>query len=598
MRELAVRKRHHTSLRKQTIIAVCVVSLLPFLIGQLVSNRKLSVAIQEHSAEQARLSLEQLETSLDITMSFYDDILYQIYADRDIAYLINALTDDPDNAKLITELAEKLSIATFAKSYICAVSVIYEDGTKIFYDRFFNSKRDSALINELNTPALYRQVMSNPYTTYLPISYAMNTLFEKVPVFHMAHASFNFQQIDEHNAMIIMSMKETLLSDLINGEYPHDPTLLRLITDASGNILSITDKDLLGETIPDGDVLSFAQHHGLMTSSYCSVVSVKNEQTGWMIYQVQDLSPLRAQLSEQQHVMITVLLISAVVLISAIILLTKMLLRSISVIADVMKRVGMGDMDARVPMEPTMPEEASMIASTFNQTMDQVTAMMDEVHQSAERQRNAEIIAMEAQLNPHFLYNTLDVINWMAIERGAYDISNAVASLARILRYGIDRSNTVVSVAQEVKWINHYLNLWQIRLKQQLEFHLNVDESALTFPIHKLLFQPFVENVLLHAFTGVDRIHVLDIGIHMEADSLRVIIRDNGRGMTEQQIQTLFHADEFNDRHHLGVHLALERMRYYYGDSARVTVESELDVGTSIMIQLPLNFAGGGGYEI
>lgn len=594
VRKPKARKRRHTSLRKQTIIAVCIVSLLPFLAGQFASNWALSDAIQAHSAEQARLTLEQLETALDITMYFYDETLYQIYADRDIAYLINALPENPDDAKLVTDLAEQLSIATFAKSYICAVSVIYEDGTRIFYDRFFNSRRDSSLIHELATPALYQQVMSNPHTTYLPISHAMNTLFEQVPVFHMAHASFNFQQIDEHKAMIIMSLKESLLSDLINGEYAQDPTLLRLIVDASGQILSITDKSLLGQSIPDGGVLAFVQQNGLMSSAHCSVTSVKNEQTGWTIYQIQDLSPMYAQLNNQLLVMVAVLLVSAAVLISAIVLLTKLLLRSIASIDSVMRRVGQGDMAARVPLDPSMPEEATMIASTFNQTMDRVIAMMEEVRLSAERQRTAEILATEARLNPHFLYNTLDVINWMAIERGAYDISNAVTSLARILRYGIDQSNTVVSVAQEVKWINHYLNLWQIRLKQEFVFRLNVDDSALELPIHRLLFQPFVENVLLHAFTGVERIHVLEIAIHAKKASLCITIQDNGKGMTEQQQQALFDAGEFHDKHHLGVYLALERIRYYYGENARITVESKVDVGTTISIRLPLNFAGGG----
>ena len=385
-----------------------------------------------------------------------------------------------------------------------------------------------------------------------------------------------------------MSLDESVLSALINPENPQDSHLLRLIADADGNVLSAPDKALLGRPLPEGDAAAAAREWGLMTGKRLSAASVHSPRTGWTVYQVQDLDPLEESLLRQRVLMFLFVAVCAAALVAVIVLMIRRLTRSFLEITRVMKRAGAGDLSARVPTGRPMPEESAVIAGEFNAAMDRMNALMDEVKEGAERQRNAEIAAMEARLNPHFLYNTLDTINWMAIDSGQYDISNAIASLARILRYGIDRSNPIVTVQREVEWINLYLRLTQTRLKNTLEFHLQVDEETLQLPIRKLLFQPFVENAVIHAFAGVERTPVLDIRIAREEKGLLIVIRDNGRGMTEEQVRTLFAPAADGDKHHLGVALALERLRLYYGDAATVSVTSRVNEGTAIELHLPV----------
>lgn len=295
------------------------------------------------------------------------------------------------------------------------------------------------------------------------------------------------------------------------------------------------------------------------------------------------------QLGSQVRFMISVLLVSGVVLIAAIVMTVRLLTRSVDTVTAAMQRAAQGDLDVRISQSARMPKETAIIAGRFNAMMDDINALMREVREASEQQRNAEIAMLEAQINPHFLYNTLDTINWMAIDQNAFDVSNAIVSLARILRYGIEGSNRVVTVHEEIAWLRQYISLQQIRLKNSLDVHIDAPPELMDLPIHKLLFQPFVENAILHGFEGVRHTHRLEISLAAENGELQVTICDNGRGMTAAQCAALESGGEAEGgKHHIGVKNALQRMRMYYGRQVRIKVESELDEGTRIILRLPV----------
>ena len=163
-----------------------------------------------------------------------------------------------------------------------------------------------------------------------------------------------------------------------------------------------------------------------------------------------------------------------------------------------MKNVEEGGLAQRIPDEKRMPTEIELIARQFNHMLSKVEESMDKEREAVVRQKNAEIAALEAQINPHFLYNILDTINWMAIDKDEYEISNTINSLAQILRYGLDKSNSMVEIRREVEWLRQYIFLQQTRLKNTFECQINAEPGILGCRIHKLLFQPFVENAILH----------------------------------------------------------------------------------------------------
>lgn len=198
--------------------------------------------------------------------------------------------------------------------------------------------------------------------------------------------------------------------------------------------------------------------------------------------------------------------------------------------------------------------------------------------QIQEERRQAEIQAIEAQVNPHFLYNTLNTLNWMAIDREDQEMSRALTDLAGILRYSISRIDTLTSVRDEIDWLKKYLNLQQMRFDNLFDYEINVEEEIADFQIYKLLFQPFIENAIIHGFNGISEKGHLSISLSIsEEKDLKIVISDNGRGFNQQTIE----------KESIGMESTIYRMKLYYQGMARVSCKSEKGRGTTITIIIP-----------
>jgi two-component system, sensor histidine kinase YesM len=295
------------------------------------------------------------------------------------------------------------------------------------------------------------------------------------------------------------------------------------------------------------------------------------------------------EILNQQKITVVIVLSCIVVLLAIIFVITGRLTRSIGTVVAAMNAAAGGELSARVEPDRTMPLEIEEIAANFNSMIEKIQGLIHEVEAASMKQKDAEIAALEAQVNPHFLYNTLDTINWMAIDQNEYEISNAIGALAEILRYGIDNSNEIVEIRREVEWLNHYVSLQQTRLKDTFDFRLDVDPSALDCHLHKLLFQPFIENSILHGFRGIDTKHELSVSIGREGDRVSVTIADNGRGMDEMIIREIERGTYPNEarKGHIGMCNAIGRIKMYYGADASVDIESALGKGTRVSIYFP-----------
>ena len=320
----------------------------------------------------------------------------------------------------------------------------------------------------------------------------------------------------------------------------------------------------------------------------------RDESLGWQLVSVLDQGVMLNRIAQQQQVQLLLLLTVLLLLALVIGLVTGRLSASVKKVAGAMRGAGAGDMGVRVEKDKSMPAEMAAIADQFNLMMDDINHLIGKVREASKKQRDAEITMLEAQINPHFLYNTLDTINWMAIDENQMEISRAITALARIFRYSIDRSNRRVAVSDEVEWLKQYLSLQQMRLKNAFTYDLSVSDDALPKRIHKLMFQPFVENAIRHGFMGLKRQPSLAITIGCEKDALAIKIEDNGRGMETEKLAALREAIANREEQpgHIGIINAVSRLRMYYGDDIEVHIDSGPDMGTKILIRIPLEKEG------
>ena len=189
------------------------------------------------------------------------------------------------------------------------------------------------------------------------------------------------------------------------------------------------------------DYETFVKEQELFGENAVTVDYLRDDRLGWDIVNVSNQKEVLDKIDWQQRMIFTLVFLSVVLLTLIILFLSHSLTSSIKSVVKSMRSAGEGRMEERVKIDERMPSEVELIACQYNMTMDQLVESMEKEKLLTLQKKDAEITALEAQLNPHFLYNTLDTINWIAIGRKEFEISRAITALASILRYGIDNSN-------------------------------------------------------------------------------------------------------------------------------------------------------------
>ena len=195
-----------------------------------------------------------------------------------------------------------------------------------------------------------------------------------------------------------------------------------------------------------------------------------------------------------------------------------------------------------------------------------------------------QLFALQAQINPHFLYNTLECINWMAFRRGASEISTAVTTLAKYFRLSLGKGREVVSISEEVELARTYLAIQNIRFEQALEVDIQVEEAMERYTIPKLVLQPFVENAVLHGILEKPgRSGKINIEAKAEGDLIRLIVTDDGVGMSSETAAGVLQEEKGD---HYGIYNANMRIRLYFGDREEygIKIQSVEGVGTKVII--------------
>lgn len=214
-----------------------------------------------------------------------------------------------------------------------------------------------------------------------------------------------------------------------------------------------------------------------------------------------------------------------------------------------------------------------------------------EIMTMSNRQRKAELKALEAQINPHFLYNTLDSINWIAIENDQEEISQMLSSLGSLLRYSVTNIDMQVPLEVELEWMKKYTFLQQKRFNDSFVCQYDIQEESLNYPIYKMLLQPIIENIILHGFQDKKQGGVISVKAEvLEDGKLMIFIEDNGCGI-EPDILKRIHNDISNktplNSESIGISNIVNRTNLYYKGEAQIQIESEPGRGTKVVLMIP-----------
>ncbi len=276
--------------------------------------------------------------------------------------------------------------------------------------------------------------------------------------------------------------------------------------------------------------------------------------------------------------------------------LAASLVRPIRKLYQNMRRVENGDFKWRLPVETA--DEIGKLSNGFNTMVDRLSQLLEEVYFSKLRetemhlrQKETELKMLQAQINPHFLYNSLDTIRGMALEHDMEEIGSMAAALARLLRYNVKDTGVNVTVQEEVDIVKIYLRIQQFRFEERLEYEFDVPDWALRQQITKFTLQPIVENCIVHGMernAGITRIR---ISVRPLADDwFEVLVTDNGPGIppeTLEQLRRRLDEDKPSEESHIGMMNVQHRIRHVCGEPYGLKITSMEGEGTEVRIMLP-----------
>lgn len=273
------------------------------------------------------------------------------------------------------------------------------------------------------------------------------------------------------------------------------------------------------------------------------------------------------------------------IFISAII--SSKISRPIKQLEKSMKMVEQGQLNINLDIKGEA--EVAQLSRTFNLMVLRIRQLMNQIVQEQESKRISELNALQAQINPHFLYNTLDSVVWMA-ENGKHDdVICMVTALARLFRISISRGKNIINVSEELEHARNYLVIQSIRYRNKFEYEFNIQEEALRYKTLKLILQPIIENAIYHGIEYMVDKGKIKISVSIENDKLLFIVEDNGVGIEPEVLNSLLDK-ELNKKRDSGVGVknVHERIQLYFGKQYGLKIESELDEGTIVQIWLPL----------
>lgn len=256
-------------------------------------------------------------------------------------------------------------------------------------------------------------------------------------------------------------------------------------------------------------------------------------------------------------------------------------------LAKSVKSVGEGDFT--VPITTNGIYEVDQLASRFNMMLRQIRQLMDQIIVEQEAKRKSELDVLQAQINPHFLYNTLNSVIRLAERGETEEVVTAITSLSRFFRISLSKGKNIISVEEELEHVRHYLIIQKIRYKRKFQYAIQVQDEVLNCMTMKLILQPIVENAIVHGIEMMPEEGMIRITARIVEDKLLFQISDNGLGMTPQVLERMLTRDSNSESGSgVGVKNVHQRIQLYFGHDYGLQFESELEEGTTVRIWLPI----------
>lgn len=574
------------NLIQKFLLTYCILILVPLTTLFGYTYTKMSQIIESNILNSTQQAFNQ---SIDfLTYKFYRifDISNSLAIDENI---VNILRNDSNNYPLSDQIGHLSYLRLFLSAYeddsdVSNLSLyvnddfIYSNDNKNIFS--MSSLNDSKAMKIINT--------TNSRFVWGPSSYFNNTS-DYLSLFKTIKSPDNFS---EDIGYLKLNFKKSLIEDIIN-KINSVPNSISYIINSDGIIICSSNNSTSAKYIKNLDKI---QNYSINTDNFTSTsynsekIYIKSsliDKTDWYLVTILPESSIIAEINTQRFYLFLIVIIFGGTSIILAFYFVNSINKRLSKVIKGMRRVQSGDLNYYI--ENDINDELGELIDSYNYMIGKMSILIEDQYKLGKDVKNAELKALQSQINPHFLYNTLDMINWMSYKKMNKEISLAVKNLAKFYKLSLNKGKDLVSIKDEMQHASLYVNIQNMRYNNRISLKINIDEVINDYLIPKITLQPILENSINHGILGKGEGEGLIsiLGYSMNSDII-LTIADNGVGIKEETLNLLL-SNKLTSSKGSGYGLKNidKRIKLLYGENYGLSFKSIYGRGTTVIIRIP-----------
>jgi two-component system sensor histidine kinase YesM len=477
----------------------------------------------------------------------------------------------------------------FLEPEINSISFLLTNGERFVY-KTPKCEYDPSVKNS----SWYKECVKNKNKVFSINNFKVSENSHDNQVDFLVGVSPNFNSFNKSTEFIYFEIKTQVL-DSIYSKFTNDKVGKMIIADSDGKVIISPDKNLLGKNIADIEYLN-RKYKGSYTSyRYQSkgeskyISKYKSEKTDWSIINIVDYRELTKDTSNIMKTLLVIFVIFIILFIAYSKSFFRDIVLPIKQLINKMKGIKYEKFDETINVDSNL-DEIVELESNYNTMLNDIKNLIEERDLKERERSKEEIKVLQAQINPHFIYNTLNVIKLMATISKVDNIKNVTDSFMKLLSATFKSEATLIKVEEELQYLDNYIEIMKVRFGDDFNIITNVDDDVKELYVIKLILQPIVENAIIHGISQIDGDKNIIVSGYLENEKLIFEVEDNGVGMTDDEIKNIFNCEERSRRgfNSIGLKNVDRRIKLNCGEEYGIVISSEKNKFTKVKLILPI----------
>lgn len=575
-------------LKQKLLLSYVLLILVPLVAFYQLFDRKISDIIMANTNYSAERGFDQTFDFLSNKINHINRVADVIYNEKSISEILNK---EADIYPVSDQLEDMQFLSQYLKSFedkedIDKVRLYVPSGLVYSYENvnLFN-------FDEINTTEWYRRMYGKTFTlAYLP-SHLLRNEDNGSEVLSVARYIINTNNYKEKLGILRLDFDKNDIEQVINNANTIEGGLTYL-ENSFGEIVAASDDILVNQYRIPSEIIDAINNnvnfeHTLLNNEKVMFRTKFIPKTDWKMITVIPENIITKKINSTMNQLLVIMLVISLIAYVLAYSIAHFMVKRISILKTQMNKIHKGTLEPLVNTGSN--DEIGELILDYNFMISKIKLLMEEQYQSGQRLKAAELKALQAQINPHFLYNTLELINRLSKKNKMSEIEEVIHSLTRFYKLNLSKGDDFISLRDELDHVSAYVSIQNMRFKNKISFEVNVAPEFLDMLVPKLILQPIVENSIIHGIIEKDEgTGEIKIFSSVEGDNLILSIQDNGKGVPDDILAKINYGQISDSKGSYGIKNVVERIKLIYGDAYGLEYLSKYNEGTTVRIKLPI----------